>query len=149
MSIRSRDAVPTVGPRRLDAVLRAGSAPAAVGTGWWRERCRRGEIDSDYCEELEAKYAAQQLEWEEDVEKAKQEEGRLQRERAEWKAGEEKRMKEFHERLRARDKEQRRILRQLEAISYMHEAKGEFREAGRLRALAYELDQCFKIKVYG
>ena len=97
MSIRSRDAVPTVGPRRLDAVLRAGSAPAAVGTGWWRERCRRGEIDSDYCEELEAKYAAQQLEWEEDVEKAKQEEGRLQRERAEWKAGEEKRMKEFHE----------------------------------------------------
>ena len=58
-------------------------------------------------------------------------------------------MKEFHERLRARDKEQRRILRQLEAISYMHEAKGEFREAGRLRALAYELDQCFKMKVYG
>lgn len=148
MSIRSRDAVPTAGPRQLDAVLRAGRAPAAVGTGWWRERCRRGEIDSDYCEELEAKYAAQQLEWEEDVEKAKQEEGRLQRERAEWEAGEEKRMKEFHERLRARDKEQLRILRELEAISYMHEAKGEFREAGRLRALAYELDQCFKMKVY-
>lgn len=145
MSIRSRDGVPTVGSRGLDAVLRAGRAPAAVGTGWWRERCARGEIDPDYCEELESKYAAQQAEWQEDVEKANQEEARHQREHAEWKAGEERRMKEFHERLRARDEEQRRILRELEAIVDKHDAKGQFEEARRLLSLTYELRQCFKM----